>query len=259
MVFKATHEAGLKVMIDGQGADEQLAGYGGNDMPYYSGLLRKGRFYALLDEARAYKKEHGAWPKSFMLGAAKLNMNMAAKPATAPWLRQAEPVSIFDKPAQSLRDNLLRQVYGAPLPALLRYEDRSSMAWSVESRTPFMDYRLIEFTLGLPERYVYRNGLKKTILRKAMHGIIPASVENRRDKMGFVTPEEVWLKGEGKEWFLSAIDNTCKIFSDHIDGAYVKEHVNNIIAGKEPFSFMPWRIASLGIWHKNVGLLEPAG
>ena len=251
-VFKASRAAGLTVMIDGQGADEQLAGYGGNDLPLYAGLMQKARFRSLLAEARSYKTANKAWPKGFLLGAFKINMGKRTLPERLNWLQGTEPASIYDGPAHSLQRNLFRQIYRQPLPALLRYEDHNSMAWSVESRTPFMDYRLMEFNLGLPERFVYKDGLRKTILRKAMHKIIPESIENRKDKMGFVTPEETWLKGEGKAWFLSAIDYSCKVFKDIINEDLLKKHVHNIIEGKEPFSTIPWRVVSLGLWHKNV-------
>ena len=262
-VFKATHEVGLKVMIDGQGADEQLAGYGGNDLPFYSGLLQKAHFLSLLDEARVHKKENGNWPIGFLLGALQLNAGKAfsgmlpqklriKETPSVDWLYNTEPINIHKNVARNLKESLLRQLYGTPLPGLLRYEDHNSMAWSVESRTPFMDYRFIEFTLGLPERYVYNKGVRKAVLRKAMHGVIPEAIENRRDKMGFVTPEELWLKGEGKEWFLEAIDYTCKTFKNMINEDLLKKHVDDIISGKEAFSFVPWRVAALGIWYRNV-------
>ncbi|WP_336518631.1 asparagine synthase C-terminal domain-containing protein, partial [Pollutibacter soli] len=73
-VFKKTHEVGLKVMIDGQGADEQLAGYGGNDLPFYAGLMRGMKLRSLVDEMRSYKKEKGAIPVGFLLGAAQLTL-----------------------------------------------------------------------------------------------------------------------------------------------------------------------------------------
>ena len=251
-VFKATNEAGLKVMIDGQGADEQLAGYGGNDLPLYSGLLRRAKFGALLSEALSYKKEKGTWPKSFLLGAYRLNVAKFPPPARVSWLKGGEPQTIFDKPATSLQENLLRQLYGEPLPGLLRYEDHNSMAWSVESRTPFMDYRLLELTLGLPDRYVYRNGVRKAVLRKAMHKVIPTAIEQRKDKMGFVTPEELWLKGEGREWFTAAIEDTFCQLPHIFDVPAARAHVQRIIEGQEQFTFVPWRIASLGMWYRQV-------
>lgn len=259
-VFKGTHEAGLKVMIDGQGADEQLAGYGSNDVAFYAGLMKKAHFMSVYDEARHYKKENGSWPKGFLMSAMQLNMgpalagilpkNLKMQPiARAAWIKDTEPINIHHKPAHSLQENLMRQLYAQPLPALLRYEDHNSMAWSVESRTPFMDYRLLEFTMGLPARYVYHRGVRKSILRDAMHNVIPAAVENRRDKMGFVTPEELWLKGEGKSWFQDGVDKACKQFGGHIlNTDQVKQYVSSMIDGKRNFDYVPWRILCFHRW-----------
>jgi asparagine synthase (glutamine-hydrolysing) len=153
------------------------------------------------------------------------------------------------EPAHSLQENLLRQLYMEPLPALLRYEDHNSMAWSVESRTPFMDYRLIEFTLGLPERFVYRNGIRKRILRDAMHNILPSAIEKRTDKMGFVTPEELWLKNEGKSWFISEIDIACKEFDGIIlNGKATRQYLDEMQTGSRKFDFVPWRILCFNKW-----------
>ncbi len=252
-VFKACHEAGLKVMVDGQGADEQLAGYGGNDLPLYSGLIRKMKFMSLLDEARHYKKDKGHWPIGFVLSAAKLNMGKALPIAMAEWMTPAQPAIIHTDYARSLQEHLLRQLYKEPLPALLRYEDRSSMAWSVESRTPFMDYRLLEFTMGLPETFVYRRGSRKAILRTAMKDVIPPNIANRTDKMGFVTPEELWLKGEGRKWFMEGVEHTCKQFGGHLlDAEATKKYVLEIMDGKRKFSFMPWRVLCFGKWYDMV-------
>lgn len=261
-VFKATHDAGLKVMIDGQGADEQLAGYGGNDTALYTGLLKKGMVTSLIDEARSYKKEHGNWPYGFILAAMELGLGKGfasmlpkkykIKTSSVDWLKDGEPSAVYDSPAHSLQENLLRQLYGEPLPALLRYEDHNSMAWSVESRTPFMDYRLVEFTMGLPARYVYKNGIRKTILRKAMHNIIPENIENRKDKMGFVTPEEMWLKGEGKEWFINGVEAALKIAPELFEEVKVRKLYTDMIAGKVQFDFTIWRILSFGKWYASI-------
>ncbi len=263
-VFKATHAAGLKVMIDGQGADEQLAGYGGNDVSFYSGLMKSGDFSGLMEESKHYKKAKGAMPKGFLLSAAQLTLGKGFtkmlpgkyRVSNAPnvdYVHGTEPASIYKEEAPSLHHNLLRQLFSEPLPALLRYEDHNSMAWSVESRTPFLDYKFVEFTMGLPARYVYKNGVRKHILREAMHNIIPEAIENRRDKMGFVTPEELWLKEEGKDWFLTEIDKACVQFEGTLlNTVNTKKYVNDMIAGKRIFDFMPWRIICFTKWYNSV-------
>ena len=252
-VFKRTHEAGLKVMIDGQGADEQLAGYSSNDLPFYAGLLKKAKFGSLIDEAIYYKKENGYYPKGFLIQAMKLNSGKLKNVATVDYLINTEPDNLYKEPAKDLHENLLRQLYMEPLPALLRYEDHNSMAWSVESRTPFLDYKFVEFTMGLPDLFLYKRSVRKHILRKAMHNIIPEAIENRRDKMGFVTPEELWLKGEGKAWFNSEIDKACQQFGGtilHTDN--VKKYVSDMIAGNRRFNFTPWRIVCFNKWYNSI-------
>ncbi len=261
-VFRKTNEVGLKVMIDGQGADEQLAGYGGHDLSMYAGLLHKMHLGELYDEALHYKKEKGRWPVGFLLGALQLNFGKWMMPAkyklkaqpAIDWLSTPEPGQIYGGFIASDMVNFLRfQRKFQPLPALLRYEDHNSMAWSVESRTPFMDYRLVELSEHLPERYIVKHGVKKYILRHAMHGIIPEDIENRKDKMGFVTPEEMWLRGEGKEWFLENIDKACKQFGGTLLHAEkVKQYVSDILENRREFDSMPWRIVCFYKWYNQV-------
>ena len=252
-VFKRTHEAGLKVMIDGQGADEQLAGYGGNDIAFYSGLMKQAKIAAIVDEAIHYKKENGRYPKGFLISAMRGNMGKVNPVSTVNYLVNTEPSSIYTSPSGSLQENLMRQLFSEPLPALLRYEDHNSMAWSVESRTPFLDYKFVEFTLGLPERFVYKRGVRKHILRQAMHNIIPAAIENRRDKMGFVTPEELWLKGEGKDWFGNEIEQAIKQFGGSIlEAGNTRKFAADMISGATTFNFALWRIVCFNKWYNSI-------
>jgi asparagine synthase (glutamine-hydrolysing) len=253
-VFKATKQAGLKVMIDGQGADEQLAGYGGNDLPLYTNLLSRMRIRALLGEALDYRKTQGKMPVGFLLGALKQTFGSDKQPLAHQkpgWLLHNDALQEA-RPAPSVQAHLTQQLYGHPLPVLLRYEDRNSMAWSVESRTPFLDYRLVEFTKSLPDEYLYYRGVRKHILRVAMKNVIPAAISARRDKMGFVTPEEVWLKGEGKQWFLDRVSYACSQFKEFIDADKLQQHVRDIIDGQATFSTLPWRLACLGIWQQQL-------
>ncbi len=82
------------------------------------------------------------------------------------------------------------------LPTLLRYEDRNSMAHSIEARLPFLDYRLVEFMFSLEPRHLIHEGRAKVILRQALADLLPQRVRERTDKIGFATPEARWLRGK---------------------------------------------------------------
>jgi asparagine synthase (glutamine-hydrolysing) len=94
------------------------------------------------------------------------------------------------------------------VPSLLRYEDRNSMAWSIESRVPFLDYRLVEWCINLDPKLKLCHGQTKAVMRKALRGIVPDQVLDRRDKMGFVTAQEVWMKSQ-----LSPLISECLLSS----------------------------------------------
>ncbi|MDB5258753.1 MAG: hypothetical protein JWM14_3448 [Chitinophagaceae bacterium] len=256
-VFEEAKRNKLHVMINGQGADEQLAGYGGNDISLYIGLLGEGSFSELFKEIKAFKNYNGKWPIGFLLGAVQHKlpkglMNLLPdryrvfKKDAPVWLNKKKLKERFSWP-DSLKESLYRQVTQDPLPSLLRYEDRNSMAFSVESRVPFMDHRLIEFTLGLPEHLVYRRGERKYILRKAFKGIVPDMILQRRDKMGFVSAEERWMKEEGKGWFERMIAE-ADIQTGFIKKEAALEYLHEMQKGREAFNFDPWRMICFSEW-----------
>ncbi|HEX5179666.1 MAG TPA: asparagine synthase (glutamine-hydrolyzing) [Gemmatimonadaceae bacterium] len=259
-VFQAAADAGLKVMLDGQGSDEQLAGYGGNDTALYTGMLRRGRMLRLAGEINAYRRRQGTLPIAQLILAMRnvmpavdtlLPARVRITRSMPTWLRAVAPNGHDDTPPIDLRDSLRRQTFDTSLPVLLRYEDRNSMAWSIESRVPFLDYRLVEFLAGLPDEMKLHRGVTKVVLRRAVADVLPPTVRDRRDKMGFVTPERTWLSEIPREWTREqlrvAIDCSPNVL--HADAA-LKE-VEDILAGRAPFSFLPWRFICLGRWLRN--------
>src|SRR6185312_12795396 len=114
-------------------------------------------------------------------------------------------------------EHLSAQLLHTSLPVLLRYEDRNSMARSIEARVPFLDVRLVEFLAGLPDAMKVRNGVTKVVLREALTGLLPTDVVNRRDKMGFVTPEQTWLTQSAKPWIVEGVALAADGAPDLID------------------------------------------
>jgi asparagine synthase (glutamine-hydrolysing) len=98
------------------------------------------------------------------------------------------------RPQPSLEAERRDNLWLTSLPALLRYEDRNSMAFGIEARTPFLDYRLVEESISLRPEALIRGGWTKSVLREAMRGILPETVRLRRDKLGFPTPEARFLR-----------------------------------------------------------------
>jgi asparagine synthase (glutamine-hydrolysing) len=118
------------------------------------------------------------------------------------------------------------------LPALLRYEDKNSMAFSIESRLPFLDYRLVEYTAGLPLGQKMRNGWTKFILRQAMKEVIPEKIRQRKSKLGFSTPEELWLK----ENLFKSISSVLKepiFIAEYADKKLIRNYTNREFFGKK--------------------------
>ena len=153
--------------------------------------------------------------------------------------------STFNK-FNSFHQNLIQT---SSLPSLLHYEDRNSMAFSIESRVPFLDHRLLEFAFNIPTEYKIHDGWTKWILRESMKNRLPEKIRYRTDKKGFVTPGEViWLRGKLK--FLLEIDYKRL---DFLNKSIIEKEILAFKNGNDKNANFIWRIASLNYWIKNFG------
>ena len=134
------------------------------------------------------------------------------------------------------------------LKMLLHYEDRNSMAHSVEARVPFLDHRLVDFCIGLGEEHKIVGGDTKRVLRRGMADILPEKVCQRRDKLGFGTPEETWFRGPLRGVIEPGVEDTLRRFPDLLNPVGVREHVKDMLNGRRPLDFSLWRIVNVGIW-----------
>lgn len=263
-VFRLAREQGVAVMLDGQGADEALGGYHGYFGPRLAGLLRSGRWVTFWHEAAAIRAMHGqTWSLQAKLLANELLTadladrlrRIAGRTVRAPEFLDlaklgAEPRSPHDG-SIDLRDpvrSLSRaQMLALNLPMLLHWEDRDSMAHSVEARLPFLDYRLVEFCLGLPEEFKLAGGWTKRVLREAMRHRLPENVRQRRDKLGFATAEEVWMTGSRRPVFTRMVDEAIDAAGGVLT-ASARQKAERVLNGAEPFGFLTWRFISYGRW-----------
>lgn len=213
-VFQLARQQGVTVTLDGQGGDEIFAGYSGYPAQRMHTLIETGHFA----RASSFARHWATWPDrnrnamiietagrfapSSLRGRILRKRQSPLLDATA--LRDRGISTLFPiidvdevrgrRLPSHLRTTLSR--YG--LPALLRHADRNSMRFSIESRVPFLDRALSEFVLSLPEDWlVGPDGTSKRILRDAVSGLVPEAIINRRDKVGFETPEQDWLERLG--------------------------------------------------------------
>ena len=209
-VFRHAGKCGFKVLLEGQGADELLAGY-----PFYlqarlASLLKNGEWSRALHflwsapprflANRRYVLRH-ALQRIFPNGAFARDANTTNPWISTPW---AEQNGVVGSPAPSrahlgahtLRAMIYDTVTETKLPSLLRYGDHNAMAASVENRVPFLTKRLAEFLFSLPEEHIIADdGTTKNVLRHAMKGITPEFVLRRKNKIGFEPPYEKWMQG----------------------------------------------------------------
>jgi asparagine synthase (glutamine-hydrolysing) len=121
------------------------------------------------------------------------------------------------------------------------------MAHSVEARVPFLDHRLVEFSYNLPDDFLEKDGITKRIMREAMAGLIPDKIKDRKDKMGFITPEEWWVKNENPDFFRKKIENAIVVTNGIIKPEALK-YFDNLVSEKIQFDYTYWRIILFCEW-----------
>lgn len=265
-VFKTARSAGVGVLLDGQGADEILGGYERYLSARVATLLRQG------DLRHAGAVVMGARRRGKPLRSVVMQtLGYLAPPRLQPplrrltghalipswvkseWftLRQSE-LGLFHsaKAREVLRDQLINDLQFASVPNLLRYEDRNSMAWSVESRVPFLVPSIVEFCLSMPEKYLVDDtGQSKSIFRKAMRGLVPDVVLDRQDKIGFAPPADDWMRASS-EYVKDQLRTTVIDRLPFIDEDQVRELGSKALnAGGS--SNEVWRLIFLSQWARE--------
>jgi asparagine synthase (glutamine-hydrolysing) len=262
-VFSAAREAGVVVMLDGQGADEILGGYRGFFGAYLASLMSRGSIFRWTQEILAMRKEIGfgfARSVGYMLAYLRpqyahiLGRFDSRAYGDRDWIDSSQASVFLRNPAAqgsgglcSVRDMSITQVTRTNLPMLLHWEDRNSMAFSVEARVPFLDYRVVETALGLPDESKVGSGISKRILRQAMRGIVPDLVLDRRDKMGFVTAEELWVTRDMAARFRKELVSAVATLARVIDPKVVVQF-DEVLAGKRKFDHRYWRTIVAARW-----------
>lgn len=266
-VFRAAREAGIKVMLDGQGADEQLAGYHFGFGWHLAGLARRLRLAELAATMAARARAGARLPDQarqlvFGLLPPALGAWLRRRRAQAPWLateafagqrhaaapQDAAIAELGLPPVTDIGSWCVAMTHASNLPMLLHWEDRSSMAHGVEARVPFVDHELVEFSLALWSDHKFLRDATKLVLRRAMARVLPEKVASRRDKLGFATPEAEWLRGPLGALAREGVEATLARWPGLIEAGAARRLAAEMTAGRRPADFALWRLVNLGIW-----------
>lgn len=260
-LMKLIREHGIKVVLDGQGADEYLGGYMHSFYRVVAGLLRKGNLARAFNVERSINARLG---NGAVKAASHLSKSLlaAAFPEQSlyayeykkyyPFLTGVQPVPVpFDlKDIEGTRLSafLYHLLFSTSLPSLLQYEDRNSMAFSVESRVPFLDHRLVEYCFSLSDEDKIHGIDTKYVMRESLKHILPQAIYARKDKKGFVTPgENKWLRGP-----LSRLMDNKPGDLPFIRKKEAETVLAAYRAGDNNQATLAWRLAVLGEWMKQV-------
>jgi asparagine synthase (glutamine-hydrolysing) len=262
VVMKLAHEH-VTVTLDGQGADEQLGGYHYFYGFYFKDLLKKFKLFTLLKECLAYYQVHHSIYafKTFLYflmpkeSKTKLSVNdrgFLSKDFVEKLSQNNSSTVVNDLYASKSLNEALLNHFEFKLEHLLKWNDRNSMAYSLESRTPFLDYRLVEYTLSIDSASIIKNGFTKSILRESLRNILPEKIRVRRDKIGFATPQDEWYRTEMFQKFIldllqSDSFKQRNLINPEVAMALYKKHLNrNIDISKEI-----WKWIHLELWFRE--------
>jgi asparagine synthase (glutamine-hydrolysing) len=274
-LYRMARNRSVTVILDGQGADEFLGGYeSGPQLDVLAEVLRGEGPRAFWGElgANAALYGMGRWPllgalslhrvRSWVRGAVPRSFSPRFRGRLAGWLRREfvedqwgrsnlltgryrTDSRRFSSPFKERAYELIRYTN---LPGILRQVDRNSMAFSVEARVPFLDYRLAEYLFALPPGLIMRGGYTKAVYRRAMRGVVPDEILGRVDKKGFPMPEEDLLRGAAP--FVEAAFAALPPNDDVFDTSAVRKRVADILNGKAPYDRMVWRILNAATWRE---------
>jgi asparagine synthase (glutamine-hydrolysing) len=137
------------------------------------------------------------------------------------------------------------------LPELLHYEDRNSMAHSLEARVPFLDYRLVELLFSLGASDLIRRGRTKDVLRRALGDLLPPAVRDRVDKLGFVTPEAAWLRNGLGELASDVFASREFCERGFVDAGNAQLSLARHRSGEKTAGYELWRALSVELWARE--------
>ena len=240
--------SGITVTLEGQGADEIITGYKSLIPAYFESLVKDGRLMQLHRETGLFSHMGPFSTRIVAMGALKKMMNRSTLID-----RQKHPLILGEMLAQNdsawqfnrtvgLEERMLEMLTRSSIPEQLNRADKSSMAFSTESRFPFLDYRLVELAMSLPYDHKIKNGVTKRILRESLRECLPDMIYHRKDKIGFAVPVRNWVNDRLHRKILDQMAEARLPFID--TDAYLRNY-----ARRENIDWNFWKLGSVALWY----------
>jgi len=259
-VMRLAKENQTTVLLDGQGADEIVAGYHFYFPDYFRELRSRDRS-RFTRERRAYRELHGGTrslavkaalkkvltkvPQNVENGIRLLNASFWQKIAPS-----MDPQFFHEysrgsnhpntRSPQTLSESLFKVIANGSLEELLRYADRNSMAHSREVRLPFLNHELVEFAFTLPSRCLIRDGITKYVMREAFRDLLPPGIYSRTDKIGYEPPQASWMNN-------ASVRSRLGDFEAQLRSAKILHRDFSVVNGKVKDHTMAWRTLMAGM------------
>jgi asparagine synthase (glutamine-hydrolysing) len=249
----------VKVLLDGQGGDEVFGGYllrGAFlksliiDRKYKELFTYRNMYYSFLAENGFHDFSSTLFPnmynkifRGFLSNRYKiLNKETLSKMSKNELYYDIAPPVRFKSYLNNIDYHFITNL---SIPALLHYEDRSSMAHSIESRVPFLDYRLVEFGINLPPQYLSDEKRTRPLFRSVFENLLPKQVVERKDKLGYPVPFAEWTRGRLKNWIFDTLTNPKAVSYKYLDLKQVEKHLTEHFNNKIDYGWNIWRLLSL--------------
>lgn len=252
-LYEAIKQNNTPVILDGQGADELFGGYQNYFRLFQLDLLQSGSFLNLAKDTYCFNKRLLNESKKYVDSKRRFNHKIAYNffELIAVYFkrRMSKQNSIKNITAQGyFRGMIEYNIRSRSLPAQLHSADRNSMAFSIETRFPFLDYELVDYCLSLDTQYFMHEGWTKYILRRSLQGILPKKVQWRAHKVGFAPPQDVWLRQGLKEWAYHHLFEGNLSHFPQFSFEKTKQMWDKHQRASHDYSWELWRWISLNQW-----------
>ena len=245
-VMKRAKEIGCTVMLDGQGGDETLFGYEYYYIYYFSSLLKRFKIFKYIKDFKnvylfrlskkrlfiesiiaIFRDKLFALEKLFKVKRLNLKIDYSGK--------NSKDIYRFS----SFKDLQLKEIIKTNLPALLKYEDRNSMRFSIETRLPLLDYQFVQNAISAKDELKFKNGYLKYLLRRVVEDLLPKDIVYRKSKFGFEAPTNSW------------IEDNIEYIKDTIKSSKILDTILNLDEKMFKNRLILWRLYSVAIWEKS--------